>query len=67
MKTLGGWLFFFGIGSIALYFLGMEFRLLSWIETWGETAAWAIRVGLAVVGGALWFFAPKKAEPEPAA
>jgi len=33
----------------------MEFRLLSWIDTWGEEVAWAIRVGLAVIGGALWY------------
>jgi len=67
MKTLGGWLFFFGIGSMVLFFLGMEFKLLSWIENWGPDVAWAIRGGLAVVGGALWFFGRKKPEPEPAA
>jgi hypothetical protein len=56
MKTLGGWLFFFGVGSIVLNFLDMEFRLLMWIDTWGVQTGWIIRIAMAVVGGALWFF-----------
>ena len=54
MKRVGGIMFFFGIGSIVLYFLNMQFILLAWIDLFGETAAWAIRIGLAVVGGILW-------------
>lgn len=54
-------MFFFGIGSIILYFLNMEFILLMWIETWGEQVAWGIRIALAVVGGGLWL-AGKNAE-----
>jgi hypothetical protein len=57
-------MFFFGVGSIILSFFNMEFMLLSWIDTWGESAGWAIRIGLAVVGGALWLIARKQ---EPAA
>lgn len=56
MKSIGGYMFFFGVGSIVLYFLNMEFILLAWIDLWGETLGWAIRIGLAVVGGALWLF-----------
>ena len=50
MKTLGGWMFFFGIGSIILNYLGREFVLLSWIDTWGPTVGWGIRIALAVGG-----------------
>ncbi len=44
---------FFGIGSIILSFMKMEFKLLMWIGNWGEQVAWAIRIGLIVVGGLL--------------
>ncbi len=54
MKSLGGYLFFFGVGSIVLYFLQMEFILLAWVDMWGPTIGWSIRIGMAVVGGLLW-------------
>ncbi len=50
MKNIGGILLLFGLGSIALHFFNMEFRLLSWIENWGPEVGWAIRIGLAVLG-----------------
>lgn len=43
-------LLFLGAGSMVLHFMEREFRLLAWIDNWGETAAWGIRGGLIVVG-----------------
>ena len=60
MKSIGGYMFFFGVGSVVLYFLHMQFILLSWIDMWGETPGWAIRIGLAVVGGVLWLIGHKQ-------
>lgn len=54
MRKWGGYMFFFGVGSIILYFIGMQFILLAWIDLWGETVGWVIRIGLAVIGAALW-------------
>lgn len=54
MKGFGGLLFFFGLGSMVLYFVQMEFILLGWINTWGETMAWVIRGAMVVVGAGLW-------------
>ena len=54
MKQIGGYLFFFGVGSIVLYFLDMEFIILSWIDAWGPTTGWAIRITMSVAGGVLW-------------
>ncbi len=54
MKTIGGYMFFFGVGSILLYFLNMQFIILSWIDTWGPNAGWTIRGALSAVGGVLW-------------
>lgn len=53
-------MFFLGVGSIVLHFMDREFRLLSWINNWGETAAWGIRAALIVIGGGLWFAGGKK-------
>jgi len=56
MRSIGGTLFFFGLGSIVLYFLKMEFILLAWIEMFGELPAWAIRIGMTIGGGLMWIF-----------
>jgi hypothetical protein len=50
MKTFGGFLLFFGLGSCVLYFLDLEFVLLMWIDLWGDLVAWSIRIGLLVTG-----------------
>jgi len=55
MKNIGIYLIIAGIGSIALNQFGYEFRLLMWIDNWGETVGWAIRGGAIVVGAALIF------------
>lgn len=67
MKSIGGWLFIFGIGSFLLNMFGMEFKLLSWIDNWGPTVGIAIRVGLIVVGAALWLIGRKQEAAAPAA
>lgn len=60
MKKVGGYLFFFGVGSIVLYFLDMEFIILSWIDMWGPTTGWAIRIAMSVVGGVLWLLGQRQ-------
>ena len=55
MKNLGGTLLFLGVGTVVLNFLGYEFAILSWIDNWGETVGWAIRGGLILAGGILFF------------
>ena len=60
MKSLGGYMFFFGVGSIVLYFMNMEFILLAWIDMWGTDIGWGIRIALALVGAILWFVGNKK-------
>ena len=61
MKQLGGYLFFFGVGSIILYFMNMEFIILSWIDHWGASVGWGIRISMAVIGGALWLMGQRPA------
>ena len=54
MKKLGGYMFFFGVGSIVLDMINMQFVILAWIDMWGPTVGWVIRIGLAAIGGVLW-------------
>jgi len=65
MKSIGGFLLLIGLGSMALNFLGYEFKLLMWIDAWGEQVGWAIRIGLAVVGAGLWMYANNMEGQEP--
>ena len=62
MKSLGMYMAIFGLGSIILNFFDMQFKILSWIDNWGPTVGWSIRIGLIVAGAALWFFTPSKEE-----
>lgn len=43
-----------GIISILLSFFNYNIKLLMWIDLWGETMGWVIRIGCIVVGGALF-------------
>lgn len=56
MRSIGSLLLFLGAGSVVLHFIGYEFRLLMWIDNWGETTGWIIRGAMIVAGGAMMFF-----------
>jgi len=59
MKELGSALLFFGIGSIVLNMINMEFIILSWIDMWGATIGWAIKGVMIAVGAVLYFVVGK--------
>ncbi|MES2864797.1 MAG: hypothetical protein V4666_11805 [Bacteroidota bacterium] len=63
LKKAGSYMAILGIFAIVLNFLDRVPTLLMWIYMWGDTVAWTIKIGLVVVGGALFFFAkPEEAE-----
>lgn len=62
MKKLGVYLAIFGIGSIVLSFFERQFRILMWIDSWGETTGWVIRIGMIVLGAVLFFMGKSKEE-----
>lgn len=66
MQKLGGYLFFFGVGSIVLSFLNMQFIILAWIDLWGPSVGWTIRIAMAVIGGILWLVGRNAAAEEAA-
>jgi hypothetical protein len=54
MKSIGSLMFILGVLAIVMYYLDRVPRLLIWIYNWGEGAAWAIKIGLVVVGAGLY-------------
>ncbi len=54
-----------GVGLIVLPFVGLTIRFTDWIYEWGEGVAWAIKIGLVVVGAVLFFLGkPEEEEVE---
>ena len=45
-----------GIMSIVLSIFNYNIRLLAWVDLWGNTMGWIIRILLILGGGALYFF-----------
>ncbi len=45
-----------GIMSMVLSIFNYNLRLLAWIDIWGSTAGWIIRILLIIGGGALFIF-----------
>jgi len=62
MKSIGGLLVLLGAGSFVLHFMDMEFRLLSWVDTWGAGAGNGIRIGMIVVGAIVWYLGSRSAQ-----
>lgn len=64
MKRIGSLMVFFGVFAIVLNFFNAVPRILVWIYNWGDTTAWAIKIGLVVVGGIIWLLATKAEQKE---
>ncbi|HAS44093.1 MAG TPA: hypothetical protein DCS93_26685 [Microscillaceae bacterium] len=54
LGKLGAFLFFFGLASALLSFFNYNLRLLLWVDLWGTTMGWIIRISF-IVGGGLLF------------
>jgi len=63
MRKLGSYMAIIGLALILLPFVGLTVRFTDWIYNWGEGVAWAIKIGLIVLGAVL-FFMGKPAEVE---
>ncbi|MBP7584560.1 MAG: hypothetical protein KBA61_11025 [Spirochaetes bacterium] len=53
-KSIGAFLALAGIASIVLNFINWNLKILMWIDMWGSTVGWIIRVGLIIAGGILY-------------
>ena len=63
---MGAFIALVGAFSTALYFIGYNLRILMWIDSWGQTAGWVIRIGLLVGGLALFLVFRTSGEEEEA-
>ncbi len=59
MKNVGSIFLFIGIASIGMIFVDYSFEYLMWIDNWGNTVGWIIRVAIIIVGGGLYFVGGK--------
>lgn len=50
MKAVGGFLIGLGLLAIVFHFFDKAPSALSWIHNWGDGVAWAIMIGLVVLG-----------------
>jgi len=55
MKFLGLLLFLAGLVSLLLQFTGANLVVLNWLNQWGETTGWVIRVVVTIVGGIIYY------------
>ncbi len=65
MKSLGIWLAIFGVGSLLLNMMGLEFKILMWIDNWGRVTGMAIRGGLTALGIALFVIGWRQESAKP--
>lgn len=55
IQKIGSFLLIIGLLAIIMNFFNYVPKLLMWIYNWGEGPAWAIKIGMVVVGAILWF------------
>lgn len=64
MRKIGSYMAIFGVLAIVLNFFDRVPTILMWIYSWGDTAAWAIKIGLIVVGAVLFFMGKPSVKEE---
>jgi hypothetical protein len=66
MRQWGWTLIVFAALSALLPYLGMQLILMAWVDLWGPTIGWLIRVAFVLVGiGLLISSARQPAPPQP--
>lgn len=60
MQKVGSFLVIIGLLSIAAGYFDRVPKILVWIYQWGDVAAWSIKIGIIVLGAALYLMAGKK-------
>jgi hypothetical protein len=64
MRNIGYYLLGFSVLSMLLKIVGMNLKILIWIDIWGNSTGWMIRGGAALLG--LVIILLTKPEPEAA-
>ncbi|MBC7850255.1 MAG: hypothetical protein H7Y31_10990 [Chitinophagaceae bacterium] len=67
MKSIGSLLVIFGAASIIFGFFDRVPVVLGWINNWGDTISWVIKIGMVILGIALYVLGMKKVNADSAA
>ena len=62
LTSIGAIMVLFGVASGILSFFDYNLKLLMWVDIWGPTIGWTIRIALIMVGAALLFLFNKSEE-----
>jgi len=62
MRKIGLYIAIFGLASIILPYFNLQLRILTWVDNWGETVSWGIKIGLIVLGAVLFFLGKPEVE-----
>jgi len=60
MKSIGSLLFVLGAAASIFGLMGRVPIVLSWINQWGDTTAWVIKIGFMILGAALFMMGARK-------
>ncbi|MDX5436738.1 MAG: hypothetical protein LPK03_06055 [Pontibacter sp.] len=55
MKFIGLFLLLAGAVSLFLELTGANLLVLNWLNQFGDTASWAIRIGVTLMGGIIYY------------
>jgi len=55
MKFVGLFLLLAGLVSLTLELTGANLLVLNWLDNFGETGSWAIRIGATLLGGIIYY------------
>lgn len=62
LPSIGAGMAVMGVASTLLSFFNYNLRLLMWIDLWGTSMGWIIRILLIVGGGAIYLLLNKEEE-----
>ncbi|SKA30648.1 hypothetical protein SAMN04488128_103327 [Chitinophaga eiseniae] len=64
MQRIGSFLIIIGLLAVILDFFNRVPRILAWIYEWGNGPAWAIKIGLIVLGAILYLMGGKNLQKD---
>jgi len=64
MKNPFAWLTAIGLGAVGAHFLGFDFHLFDWIDSFGEVAGRSVRAALAAGGVVIFMLTVARPYPE---
>jgi hypothetical protein len=61
LSKLASFIAIFGLVAVVAGLINRVPRVLQWIDMWGTTTSWLIKIALVAGGGLLWFISRPRA------